>query len=118
MTSLDHERVDRLVHSFDHWDPELAVDPQAVYQALRDQCPVAHSDRYDGFWVLSRHEDIEAAARDAATFSSSSVSIPLEIGMGGLPIPPLDQDPPPNTRASASSFCHSSRLAARSASNL
>jgi cytochrome P450 len=98
MTSLDHERVDRLVRSFDHWAPELAVDPQSVYQALRDQCPVAHSDQHGGFWVLSRHEDIEAAARDAATFSSTSVSIPLEIGMGGLPIPPLDQDPPEHTR--------------------
>jgi cytochrome P450 len=38
MTSQHHERVDRLVRSFDR-DPELAVDPQSVYQALRDQCP-------------------------------------------------------------------------------
>ena len=98
MKSLNHKGVDRLVRSFDHWDPELAVDPQSVYQALRDHCPVAHSDRYGGFWVLSRNEDIEAAARDAATFSSTSVSIPIDIGMGGLPIPPLDQDPPEHTR--------------------
>jgi len=98
MTSLDQEQVDRLVRSFDHWDPELALEPQSVYRALRDQCPVAHSDHYGGFWVLSRHDDIEAAARDTTTFSSTSVSIPLEIGLGGLPLPPLDQDPPEHTR--------------------
>jgi hypothetical protein len=98
MTSLDSQGVARLVQSFDHWDAELALDPQSVYRVLRDECPVAHSDQYGGFWVLSRHADIEAAARDTATFSSTSPSIPLEIGMGGLPIPPLDQDPPEHTR--------------------
>jgi hypothetical protein len=94
----DSDRVDRFVQSFDHWDPDLAADPHAVYDRLRRECPVAHSDRHGGFWVLSRFADIEAAARDHATFSSTSISIPLEIGLGGLPLPPLDQDPPAHTR--------------------
>lgn len=99
MTQLpDSDRVDRFVQSFDHWDPDLAADPHAVYDRLRRECPVAHSDRHGGFWVLSRFADIEAAARDHATFSSTSISIPLEIGLGGLPLPPLDQDPPAHTR--------------------
>jgi cytochrome P450 len=91
-------QVDRLVQSFDHWDPDLAADPYPVYQTLRDQCPVAHSDQYDGFWVLSHYADIDAAAQDTATFSSRSISIPVEIGLGGLRVPPLDQDPPEHTR--------------------
>lgn len=94
----ENERVNRLVRCFDHWDPELAVDPQPVYRALRQECPIAHSDQHGGFWVLSRYQDIEAAARDTSTFSSTSISIPLEIGMNGLPLPPLDQDPPEHTR--------------------
>jgi cytochrome P450 len=94
----DSDRVDRFVESFDHWDPDLAADPHAVYDRLRRECPLAHSDRHGGFWVLSRFADIEAAARDHATFSSTSISIPLEIGLGGLPLPPLDQDPPAHTR--------------------
>ncbi|MBO0731335.1 MAG: hypothetical protein J2P57_18905, partial [Acidimicrobiaceae bacterium] len=91
-------RVDRFVDAFDHWDPDLAADPHAVYRKLREACPVAHSDRHGGFWVLSRYDDIDAAARDHDTFSSTKISIPLEIGLGGLPLPPLDQDPPAHTR--------------------
>ena len=91
-------RVDRLVRDFDHWDAELAVDPFPIYQQLRDECPVAHSQQYGGFWVLSRYVDIDAAARDPGTFSSKSISIPVEIGLGGLPVPPLDRDPPEHTR--------------------
>jgi cytochrome P450 len=99
MTQLrDAGRVDRFVGSFDHWDPDLAADPHAVYRKLRRECPVVHSDRHGGFWVLSRYADIDAAARDHATFSSTSISIPVEIGLGGLPLPPLDQDPPAHTR--------------------
>ena len=89
---------ERLIGSFDHWDSDLAVDPYPIYQALRDRCPVARSDEYGGFWVLSRYADIDAAAQDTGTFSSRSISIPVEIGLGGLRVPPLDQDPPEHTR--------------------
>ena len=85
----------RLVAEFDHWDPELAKDPFPVYDDLRTQCPVAHSDAYGGFFVLTRYEDIEAAARDHATFSSRSISVP---DPGVMPSsPPLDLDPPRHT---------------------
>ena len=85
----------RLVAEFDHWDPELAKDPFPVYDDLRAQCPVAHSDAYGGFFVLSRYEDIEAAARDHETFSSRSISVP---DPGVMPSsPPLDLDPPRHT---------------------
>ena len=85
----------RLVQEFDHWDPELAEDPFPVYDGLREQCPVAHSDAYGGFFVLSRYEDIEAAARDHETFSSRSISVP---DPGVMPSsPPLDLDPPRHT---------------------
>ncbi|HEY6624770.1 MAG TPA: cytochrome P450 [Acidimicrobiales bacterium] len=85
----------RLVQEFDHWDPELAKDPFSVYDGLRAQCPVAHSDAYGGFFVLSRYEDIEAAARDHETFSSRSISVP---DPGVMPSsPPLDLDPPRHT---------------------
>jgi cytochrome P450 len=85
----------RLVAEFDHWDSELAKDPFPVYDSLRAQCPVAHSDAHGGFFVLSRYEDIEAAARDHETFSSRSISVP---DPGVMPSsPPLDLDPPRHT---------------------
>ena len=50
--------------------------PQEAFTALRRERPVwfhpptAHTPGGEGFWVLSRHADIVAAATDAATFSS------------------------------------------------
>ena len=85
----------QLVQEFDHWDPELAKDPFPVYESLRAQCPVARSDAHGGFFVLSRYDDIEAAARDHETFSSRSISVP---DPGMMPSsPPLDLDPPRHT---------------------
>lgn len=94
-TPTTRTAAERLVAAFDHWDPELADDPAPVYDALRRQCPVAHSDVHGGFFVLSRYEDIEAAARDHVTYSSRSLSVP---DVGRKPnAPPLDLDPPRHT---------------------
>jgi cytochrome P450 len=90
--------VGRLVAAFDHWDLELARDPFPVYEALREQCPVAHSDRYGGYFVLSRYADIENAARDHQSFSSSSLSVPpIDVNAAENRNPPLDLDPPRHT---------------------
>ena len=45
-------------------------DPFAMYAALRDHDPVHHVEHGD-YWVLSRHADVFAAARDTTTFSSA-----------------------------------------------
>jgi cytochrome P450 len=84
--------------SFDHWDPRQAADPFPLYQQLRDGCPVAHSERHDGFWVLTRYDDVNAALRDHVTFSSRSIAIPRHAPGTILATPPLDQDPPEHTR--------------------
>ncbi|MFN8546035.1 MAG: cytochrome P450 [Candidatus Binatia bacterium] len=52
--------------------------PHDVFTRLRRDAPVwfhpptAHTPGGEGFWVLTRHADVVAAARDAATFSSES----------------------------------------------
>jgi cytochrome P450 len=56
-----------------YWDPiapELRDDPYPLWRRLRDEAPVYRNDRFD-FYALSRFEDIEAAHRDAETFSSN-----------------------------------------------
>lgn len=45
-------------------------DPWGMYAALREHDPVHHVERGD-YWVLSRFDDVWAAARDTATFSSA-----------------------------------------------
>lgn len=45
-------------------------DPFSMYAALRDHDPVHHVARGD-YWVLSRYDDVWAAARDFERFSSA-----------------------------------------------
>jgi cytochrome P450 len=42
-------------------------DPYPTYQRLRDEAPVYYSPEFR-FWVLSRFDDVRAAATDAVTF--------------------------------------------------
>ncbi len=55
---------------YDPFDPDFyPSDPFAVYRWMRDEAPVYWSERW-GFWVLTRFEDVRAAALDADTFRS------------------------------------------------
>jgi cytochrome P450 len=92
VTTLDEARA------FDHWDPRQADDPYPLLTRLREGCPVARSERHQGFWVLSRYDDVNAALRDHATFSSRDIAIPRHEAAAILAVPPLDQDPPEHTR--------------------
>src|SRR5262245_40970939 len=78
--------------------------PHALHRRLRDEAPVSwHSSPGDpGYWLLTRHADVQQAAIDAATYSS---------WLGGTTLreePPdrlelsrfmiLNMDPPQHTR--------------------
>ena len=54
---------------FDPYDYGLHDDPYPVYERLRDEAPLYYSES-GGFWVLSRHADVQAALRDDRTFSN------------------------------------------------
>ena len=56
---------------FDHHAPDFAADPWPVLADLRQRCPVARSDAYGGFWVVTGYDDIKRVAHDDATFSSA-----------------------------------------------
>ena len=49
--------------------PAIIADPYSHYAWLRDEAPVYHSADPD-LWVLSRHDDVVAAVRDATRFAS------------------------------------------------
>ena len=40
--------------------PTWVKDPYPIYDDLRERCPVAHSDRYGGTWLPTRHADVAA----------------------------------------------------------
>src|SRR6476661_697682 len=85
-------------------DAETWPDPWPMYRALRDDDPVHHvvpDDADHDYYVLSRHADIFAAARDHQTFSSAQG---LTVNYGELEMigladnpPMVMQDPPVHT---------------------
>ncbi|HLH70361.1 MAG TPA: cytochrome P450 [Candidatus Dormibacteraeota bacterium] len=79
------------------WDPLEAIssgDPHAIYHRLRERCPVAWSDRWGGFWTLTRYRDIVRVAGDARTFISSVQNLVPPSPRTGLTRRPLASDPP------------------------
>ncbi len=82
---------------FDHTDPAWVSDPFPIWDDLRARCPVAHSDRYGGVWLPTRHADVSAIAYDTDHFSSRGVVVAevkpqAEAPVGGAP--PITSDPP------------------------
>jgi len=82
---------------FDHTDPVYAADAPAIWDELRTTCPVAHSDRFGGLWMPTRHEDVSTIAHDTEHFSSRGVvvsvfepDVPAPVGYA----PPITSDPP------------------------
>jgi cytochrome P450 len=92
----DRPRVD-----FDHHSKEYAEDFSAAYRRTRERCPIAWSDAYGGFWVVSRYDDVARVARDDVTFSSRH-DLPNDgTSYTGITIPavpnrstPIEMDPP------------------------
>lgn len=83
---------------FDHQHPDYAANAPAIWEQVRTStCPVAHSPRYGGTWLPTRHEDIAAISKDPEHFSSQGVivtdfrpDIPAPMGYA----PPITSDPP------------------------
>jgi cytochrome P450 len=81
---------------FDHLSPELARDLHPTLARARSLCPVARSDVYeDGFWVLTRYEDVLKVAQDWQTFSSElGITVPHKPPSTPMKILPVAVDPP------------------------
>ena len=95
-----HPPVTDWATDFDHTDPAWVKDPYPIWDELREQCPVAHSDRYGGVWLPVTHEGVAAVAYDTEHFTSRSVVVSeTRPGDGDLPAPigiapPITSDPP------------------------
>ena len=89
--------VEDWAKDFDHTDEVWAADPYPIWDELRQGCPVAHSDRYGGVWLPTRHDDVAAIAYDTEHFTSRSVVVtghrPPDLSPRGI-APPISSDPP------------------------
>ena len=93
-----HEPVTEWATDFDHTDDAWAADPFPIWAELRETCPIAHTDRYHGVWLPTRHEDISAIAYDTDRFTSRNIVVsefraPVEMAPQGV-VPPISSDPP------------------------
>ncbi len=90
------ERIRALARNFTHHDEGLDVAFD-VYRELRERCPVGSSERYGGFWFVTRFDDIHRVEQDWQTFSVAPGMLlpPMGHVRPGIPI---DIDPPMHTK--------------------
>jgi len=89
---------DRPVVDFDLFAALTRNASDAAWLELREQCPVAWTERNGGHWVLSSYEDVAAAFRDWEHFSSARTDPAVSsivLGNSRLPLlTPEEIDPP------------------------
>jgi hypothetical protein len=82
---------------YDIFSAEMRNCPHQRWARMQQECPVAHSGRFGGSWLVTRFDDIKAMTRDPERYSSrvSDVGGPMpEPGKSGLFLPPITSDPP------------------------
>ncbi len=84
------------MNDFDPLAPETFTSFHEEFAELRRTCPVAHSDAYNGFWALTRYDDVVAAVVDPATFTTTVQNVVPKLAFTGRR-PPLHLDPPEHT---------------------
>ncbi len=93
---------------YDILDPDYIASPYAIWDELRQTCPIAHTDRWGGSWLPTTYADVTEMARDIDRFpSGNGISVmPPPAGAAvasGVPqllssgVPPISADPPLHT---------------------
>ena len=57
------------VVDFDHHSDEFNLNELAINADLRQKCPVAWNEHYDGFWFLTSYDAVKQIAQDGDTFA-------------------------------------------------
>ena len=85
MTTED--RVQDWATDYDIFDPSYIREPYPVWEKLRGECPVAHSDRWGASWMPTKYADLFAIAQDFGRFSSRDIGVgsPGSAFVGQLP---------------------------------
>lgn len=83
----------RPVVAFDHRSPEFKARNYEIFREMREQCPIAWSQSWGGFWFVIDYDSVFDVARHPEIFSSQPER--------RVPVPPytahflpMDSDPP------------------------
>ena len=60
---------------YDIFAKEYIKNPFPTWDNLREECPVAHTERWGGSWMPTRYEDLFKIAQDIQHFSSREVLV-------------------------------------------
>ncbi len=69
------EPVEDWAEDYDIFDADFVKDPYPVWEELRGQCPVAHTDRWGGSAMPTTFETVTGAAKDVEHLSSIEVTV-------------------------------------------
>ena len=100
MPTVAHTNQPTMPDDVDIHDGAFVRDPFAVYEQLRRDCPLARSNKHGGFWLMTRYEDVRAAAinwRDYTSSVAGVTAIPV-ITPRTEPMLPIEIDPPRHSR--------------------
>jgi len=86
----------RAAGDFDPMAPEFIADPHKALSRLRDEAPIARSERWGGFWAATRRSDVVAIAKNHKRFVNSVTHI-VPGGMAGKTRPLMHSDQPEHT---------------------
>jgi cytochrome P450 len=66
---------DWLVNHYDYLSEDFHRELHPALARMRSLCPIAHSDAHEGYWAMTKYEDVLSIAQDWETFSN-------ELGVG------------------------------------
>lgn len=85
-----------LLDEYDPTVPETFESAHEVFADLRARCPVAHSTAFDGFWAVTRYQDIYDMLMQPDLYITSVRNVVPGSSTTGRR-PPLHLDPPDHT---------------------
>jgi len=85
-----------LLNEYDPTLPETFDSAHEEFARLRSGCPVAHSTAFDGFWAVTRYDDINRILMDPDTYITSVRNVVPGSSTTGRR-PPLHLNPPEHT---------------------
>ncbi len=87
------EPVTNWVTDWDWLDDQWGENAIKIFNGVREQCPVASTERYGRSFMPVTMEAAKTIAQDTEHFSSWRVGISMP-GTPGFPAPPITSDPP------------------------
>jgi hypothetical protein len=95
----DQAPVTDWVHDFDHTDPCWTENPYPIWDTLRAESPVVHTERFLGVYLPTTFDAVKEISYDTDSFSSRRIIVRNVRPEITNPAPPITSDPPEHKSA-------------------